>query len=258
MKRRITLLLAAILAMSLAACGQNESGGNRETIQEEMPEESQSETSDIPEVEMEIITENIPSDSETAGIEEGSRILLAYFSVPENVETTDAVAGASIVIKDGEKVGNTEYVAGLVQQTIGGDLFRIEAGEEYPLDHDPLVDQAADEQSEHKRPELKYHVENMEQYDTIILGYPNWWADLPMPVYTFLEEYNLEGKTIIPFVTHGGSGFSGTVGTISELQPGAYVSENTLSLSRNEVAGSADKVMEWAESLGLNTEVSRQ
>lgn len=57
-------------------------------------------------------------------------------------------------------------------------------------------------------------VENFEQYETIILGYPNWWADLPMPVYTFLEEYDFDGKTIIPFVTHGGSGFSGTIRTI--------------------------------------------
>ena len=87
---------------------------------------------------------------------------------------------------------------------------------------------------------------------TIILGYPNWWADLPMPVYTFLEEYDFGGKTIIPFVTHGGSGFSGTVRTISELQPDALVSENTLSLSRNNVADSEEDVASWAESLGLN------
>ena len=95
-------------------------------------------------------------------------------------------------------------------------------------------------------------MDNFEQYDIIILGYPNWWADLPMPVYTFLEEYDFGGKTIIPFVTHGGSGFSGTVRTISELQPDALVSENTLSLSRNNVADSEEDVASWAESLGLN------
>lgn len=95
-------------------------------------------------------------------------------------------------------------------------------------------------------------VENFEQYETIILGYPNWWADLPMPVYTFLEEYDFGGKTIIPFVTHGGSGFSGTIRTISEVQPDAHVSENTLSLSRNSVADSEEYVVSWAESLGLN------
>lgn len=193
---------------------------------------------------------NAGADSESpAG---SSNILIAYFSIPEDVETTDAVAGASVVVKDNEKMGNTEYVAKMIQRTIGGDLFRIETVEEYPLDHDPLVDQAADEQDENKRPELLNHVENFEQYETILLGFPNWWADLPMPVYTFLEEYDFGAKTIIPFVTHGGSGFSGTISTISELQPGAHVSENTLSLSRNSVADSEEDVEAWAESLGLN------
>lgn len=185
--------------------------------------------------------------------DQNSRILIAYFSIPEDVDTqgTDAVAGASIVVKDGQPMGNTEYVAKMIQQTVGGDLFRIETIEEYPLDHDPLVDQAAAEQVENKRPELKNHVENFEKYEMVILGFPNWWGDLPMPVYTFLEEYDFGAKTIIPFVTHGGSGFSGTLNTISELQPGAHVSEHTLSLSRNNVAGSEEKVVAWAESLGL-------
>lgn len=182
----------------------------------------------------------------------GSNILIAYFSVPEDVDTVDAVAGASIVVRENEKLGNTEYVAELIQQTVGGDLFRIETVDAYPLDHDTLVDQAADEQDENKRPELSGHVENFDQYETVILGFPNWWADLPMPVYTFLEEYDFGAKTIIPFVTHGGSGFSGTVKTISQLQPDAYVSENTLSLSRNSVADSEAAVVEWAQSLGLN------
>lgn len=76
----------------------------------------------------------------------GSNVLIAYFSVPEDIETTDAIAGASIVVRDGEKLGNTEYVAELIQQTIGGDLFRIETVEDYPPDHDTPVDQAAEEQ----------------------------------------------------------------------------------------------------------------
>lgn len=81
--------------------------------------------------------------------------------------------------------------------------------------------------------------------------FPNWWADLPMPLYTFLEQYDFSGKTIIPFVTHGGSGFSNTRNTIAELQPDAIVSENTLSLSRNGVAGSREQIIEWANTLGL-------
>lgn len=194
--------------------------------------------------EMESLESELPAGS--------SNILIAYFSVPEDVDTVDAVAGASIVVHENEKLGNTEYVARLIQQTVGGDLFRIETVDAYPPDHDTLVDQAADEQDENKRPELSGHVENFDQYETVILGFPNWWADLPMSVYTFLEEYNFGAKTIIPFVTHGGSGFSGTIDTISQLQPGAHVSENALSLSRNDVADSETAVVEWAQSLGLN------
>ena len=106
----------------------------------------------------------------------------------------DAVAGASIVVKENENIGNTEYIARIVKETIGGDLFRIETKDSYPLDHDILVDQAAEEQDQDLRPELSSHVENFKQYDTIILGFPNWWADLPMPMYSFLEEYDTKGK----------------------------------------------------------------
>lgn len=103
----------------------------------------------------------------------GSNILIAYFSVPENVDTTgvDAVAGASVVVKEGEKLGNTEYVAKLIQETIGGDLFRIETTEAYPLDHDLLVDQAAEEQDAGLRPTLAAPVDNFEQYEYVFLGF---------------------------------------------------------------------------------------
>ena len=177
-----------------------------------------------------------------------SRTLIAYFSIPENENSdgVDAIAGASIVVKENEVYGNTEYVARIVQETVGGDLFRIETTQEYPLEHDPLVEQVSEEQDASLRPELKNHIENLEQYDRIILGYPNWWGDLPMPVYTFLEEYDFTGKTIIPFVTHGGSGFSNTLSDISQLQPDASVSDNTLSLSRNDVADSEAEIRQWA------------
>lgn len=184
---------------------------------------------------------------------ENEHVLIAYFSVPENLDTNgvDAIAGASIVVDDEDVVGNTQYVAQIMQTTIGGDLFRIETAQQYPLDHDELVDYAADEQDDNMRPELSTQIENLEQYDTIILGYPNWWGNLPMPLYTFLEAYDFSGKTIIPFVTHGGSGFSNTRQTISDLQPNATVSENTFSLSRDDVASSREQIIEWANSLGL-------
>ena len=183
----------------------------------------------------------------------GSSILIAYFTMPEDVDPAgaDAVAGASIVVRDGEILGNVEYMARTIQQAVGGDLLRIETVEEYPLEHEALVDFAAEEQEAGARPALATQIENLGQYDTIFLGYPNWWGDMPQALYTFLESYDLSGKTIIPFCPHGGSGFSRTQSTIAELQPEATVREDGLTLSRNDVADSAEQVTAWAQGLGL-------
>lgn len=187
---------------------------------------------------------------------ENSNILIAYFTVPEDIDTNgiDADSGASVVVKDEEVLGNMEYMALTIQDAIGGDLFRIETKEAYPLDHEPLVDQAAEEQDENARPELATHIENPEQYDTILLGYPNWWGDMPQPLFTFLEEYDFSGKTIIPFNSHGGSGFSNTIEEIKELQPDANISDEGLSISRDKVADSVQDVTDWAKSLDLSEE----
>lgn len=185
---------------------------------------------------------------------ENSNILIAYFTVPEDIDTNgiDADSGASVVVKDEEVLGNMKYMALTIQDAIGGDLFRIETKEAYPLDHEPLVDQAAEEQDENARPELAAHIENPEQYDTILLGYPNWWGDMPQPLFTFLEEYDFSGKTIIPFNSHGGSGFSNTIEEIKELQPDANISDEGLSISRDKVADSVQDVTDWAKSLDLS------
>lgn len=187
---------------------------------------------------------------------ENSNILIAYFTVPEDIDTNgiDADSGASVVVKDEEVLGNMEYMALTIQDAIGGDLFRIETKEAYPLDHEPLVDQAAEEQDENARPELATHIENPEQYDTILLGYPNWWGDMPQPLFTFLEEYDFSGKTIIPFNSHGGSGFSNTIEEIKELQPDANISDEGLSISRDKVADSVQDVTDWVKSLDLSEE----
>lgn len=247
MRKLSLVILSIMLAASLPACGRT---GRTD---------SQTEGNSVartPAAQKDGTTNNTEENNQAESSQTGnSNILIAYFIVPEDVEASgnDAVAGASIVVKDNERMGNTEYVAGIVQKTTGGDLFKIETKDAYPLEHDTLVDQAADEQDKNLRPELSGHIEDIGKYDTIILGYPNWWADLPMPVYSFLEEYDFSGKTIIPFVTHGGSGFSSTISTISELQPDADISSNTLSLPRQDVADGEEETREWAESLGLGT-----
>ena len=180
---------------------------------------------------------------------DNENILIAYFSVPENVDTDgiDANSGASIVVKNKDVLGNMQYMAMTIQEAIGGELFRIETKEKYPLEHETLVNQAKEEQNEEVRPELATHIENVEQYDIIFLGYPNWWGDMPQPLYTFLEEYDFSGKTIIPFNSHGGSEFSNTIEEIKKLQPNATVKDDGLSISRNDVADSEQEITDWAK-----------
>lgn len=180
---------------------------------------------------------------------DNENILIAYFSVPENVDTDgiDANSGASIVVKNKDVLGNMQYMAMTIQEAIGGELFRIETKEKYPLEHETLVNQAKEEQNEEVRPELATHIENVEQYDIIFLGYPNWWGDMPQPLYTFLEEYDFSGKTIIPFNSHGGNGFSNTIEEIKKLQPNATVKDDGLSISRNDVADSEQEITDWAK-----------
>lgn len=186
------------------------------------------------------------------GTASGSHILIAYFSVPET-DGTDTVAGASRVAADGEVLGNNQYVAQLIQQETGGDLFRIETVQEYPGTHDALLEFAYNERAEDARPQLSTQIENPDSYDVIFLGYPNWNSDLPMPLYTFLEEYDFSGKTIIPFTVHGGSGLSRTVRTIQELQPGATVVEDGLSISRNSVEDARSDVADWIAGLDITS-----
>ena len=235
MKKAIVLLLAAVICTGLTACNT----GNTEISQETV---SQTET---------VVEEDTSDTNDTITNDSGRKILIGYFSLPENADTSgvDAVAGASIVLNNEKVLGNTEYMAYAIQEAVGGDLFRIETVQQYPLEHEPLVEMADEEQNGNARPELLNRVENMEQYDTIFLGYPNWWGDMPMPLYTFLEEYDLSGKTIIPFSSHGGSGFSRTESTIAQMQPNASVSENGLTVSRNDVADSYEDVFQWAENI---------
>lgn len=177
-------------------------------------------------------------------------ILITYFSVPETDDSDTSGSASRVATSDGV-VGNTQYIASIIQEETGGNLFRIETVDEYPTTHDPLLDYAYEERSNEERPELKSEIDNIDQYDTIFIGYPNWNADLLMPLYTFLEQYDLSNKTIIPFTTHGGSGFSSTIETIAKLQPNATIVSNGLSISRNDVALAGDSVKEWLSDLNL-------
>lgn len=146
--------------------------------------------------------------------------------------------------------GNTETVANYIHEEIGGDIVKLETVQTYPEDYDELVDYAREEQRDNARPELETAIENIEQYDTIFLGYPNWWGDMPMPIYSFLDQYDLSNKTIAPFITHGGSGLSGTPANIANEEPDAVVTEG-LAINGDDVDDCQDEVNEWLDELNF-------
>ena len=182
----------------------------------------------------------------------GGKALVVYFSIPETTEPdnmTEEEANSTVVI-DGEVLGNTQYMAYVIAENESADIFRIEPETPYPTDHDTLVDMAAEEQDSDARPAIKDRIENIGDYDVIFLGYPNWWGDMPMILYTFLEQYDLSGKTVVPFNTHGGSGFSGTISTIRQLEPEAEVLDG-LSISRNQIQDAEQQIIDWVNSLNI-------
>ena len=221
MKKIISLFMVLTMVLSLAACSTNQSPS------ESTPEESSSQTN-----------ESTPTPSNTNG-----KNLVVYFSMPDNVDD-------STVVIDGETLGNTQYMAYVIQETVGADIFRIEPETPYPTDHDELVDLASEEQSNNARPAIKDTIENFDTYENIFVGYPNWWGDMPMILYSFFDEYDFSGKTIIPFNTHGGSGFSGTISTIKELEPNAEVLDGK-SISRNDIQDAEQEIVDWVNSLDL-------
>lgn len=180
--------------------------------------------------------------------------LVVYFSYFENANLpagVDASASASIQVWNGKNTGNTGVVANIINEKVGGDIYPILVADKYPTDYDETVSRGRDEQNRNYRPQLVNHIENFNDYDTVFIGFPNWWYDMPMAMYSFFEEYDFSGKTIIPFVTSGGSGFSNTVSTIKSLEPNATILEG-ISISGRRVMGAEENVTEWLEELNYS------
>ena len=173
--------------------------------------------------------------SQTTDMKNSKKVLVVFFSR----------TGENYAVGNIEK-GNTHIIAEMIAKETGGKLFRIETVKPYPDEYKACVEVAKAEKENNARPEVKGDVK-VEDYDVIFLGYPNWWGDMPQPLYTFLEEYDFSGKTIIPFNSHGGSGFSNTIEEIKKLQPNATVRDDGLSISRNDVADSEQEIADWAK-----------
>lgn len=141
-------------------------------------------------------------------------------------------------------VGNTEKIAKMIAEKIGADMFKIEQKAPYSKVYNTCIDEAKRDKRNGARPEILALPENLDGYDEIYLGYPNYWGDMPMAVYTFLESFDWSGKTIHPFCTHEGSGLSDTENKIKNTCKGANITDG-LAVNGSEVDGAKSTVYEW-------------
>lgn len=142
------------------------------------------------------------------------------------------------------EVGNTEKIADMIAEITGADLFKIEQKVPYAADYNTCIEEAKKDLQTKARPELVSMPENLDRYDEIYLGYPNYWGTMPMAVYSFLESYNFTGKKIHPFCTHEGSGLSSTERDIKKAAQGADVSKG-LSIYGSRVDDAKNIVKGW-------------
>ncbi len=236
-KRILSLVLCGVIALGMTACA----GGNSSSQQNKQSGTSAQKETDT------------KSDGQEQQKPAGDgKNLVVYFSVPETTkaDNMNSEEENSTVVVDGEVLGNTQYVAQVIQKNTGADIFRIEPETPYPMDHAKLEEVATKEAEDEAFPAIKEKVENIEQYDTIFVGYPNWYADMPRILYSFFKEYDFKGKTIIPFVTSGGSGFSDTISTIAELEPDATVVEDGYSVTRDVVQDAENEIVSWLKEQG--------
>lgn len=212
MKKILLIFLGLVLSLSFAACGSNNSVSNN----------SSSGVGSTP-------SHPNTTNSGQSGSPKGP-VLVVYFSYS----------------------GHTRTIANQIHEQVGGDIFEIKTANPYTSDYNAVVDQAKQEQAENARPKLSGHVEDMNKYNTVFIGYPIWWYDMPMPVYSFLEEYNFSGKTIIPFCTHGGSGFSNSIQNMQmqkNLSGATFL--NGLAIRDTDVSHAQNDVTNWLRSLKM-------
>lgn len=174
---------------------------------------------------------------------EGKRVLVAYFS------RTGENYNVGMIQK-----GNTHIIADIIAEKVKAQTFEIKPETRYPDDYDDCTKIAKQEKAKGARPKLASSVENFESFDVIFLGYPIWWGDMPMAVYTFLESHDFSGKIVVPFCTHAGSGLSGTVQILREKLPHSPVF-NGLAISgstaQRNFKSAQQQVFRWLQEIGF-------
>ena len=224
LKKSVALILAMIMTLTLAACGND--SGSTGSVSTEPATGSETQT-DMAQSDVE--ADSNSTDTISAG---NGNVLVVYFSWS----------------------GHLDSMAHWVADETGGDLYRVTAAEPYPENYDDTADRAKQEKDDGIRPEIVVDItqEQMAGYDTVFFGFPVWWYDLPMPMWTFLENYDFSGKTIIPFFSHEGSSHGASaLPTIETLATGATVrSGDALSIRGGNVDGAENEVREWVRGLG--------
>lgn len=215
------LLMVFIMAFALAGCGNTETAGQNDNSQTSVAEKDTGNDGQED-------TSNDSASSQSEGTSGDGKILVAYFS----------------------HSGNTKGIAEDIQKKTGADIFEITTVNKYSSDYNTVLDEAKAEQNDNARPELSSKVENMEQYQTVIIGFPIWWGDMPMAVYSFLDEYDLSGKTVLPFCTHGGSGLCGTDKNIQQEEKDAKVADG-LAISDSSLNDAGEDVDKWLKGNGV-------
>ena len=231
--RFIIGLLALVMVLALTACGKAAAAENAPTAAPQPTEAAQA-------------ADGTAEENSAAG---GGNILIAYFTAAEN-SGVDAVSSASVVTVDDTAKGVSQAVADMIAERTGGELFSIQTSVVYPADMGELIDYVAEEQDAGVLPELTTHIVGLDEYDTVFVGFPIWWYDMPQVMYSFFEEYDFAGKTIIPFTVHNGSRLSGTPAAIQELEPEATVIQDGFTVSHQNAAEAAEDVAAWLDGLG--------
>ena len=181
-----------------------------------------------------------------------NKILIAYFTWADNtiVENPDSIDVDAETSASVLSPGNAELIANWIAEETGGDLFSIKTQNKYSSDYDECLNQARRERDNNERPALVGRVNNIDDYDVIFLGFPNWWYTCPMAVFTFVESYDLSGKTIIPFCTHGTGGLSRTIRDLKNILPSNCEVLEAIGVYRPEVKNSKNRVLDWLRKLG--------
>ena len=255
MRKILSVLLVSLLIFSFAACGseKNISQGSGEESTETSAQESSGKDDFSHE-------EDISDAQQTLGSEDGGKdqpannILIVYFSRWGNTDypdDVDATTSASIVPDGDGRYGTTEYIANMIADEVGGDLHLIETVMPYTADFDELRDVNHGEMERNYLPELKESNLDIVGYEVVFVGYPVWATDVPQAVLSFLNEYDLSGKTVIPFCTHDGYGAGHSYQTIADASHAA-VSLDGIAIEAKDVPNAQETVSDWLADIGIS------